>query len=387
MKILFASDSFKGSLTSGQTISLLNKAAKEVFGDVETTGLPIADGGEGTVQAVVQARNGEIREIQVSGPLGLPVMAFYGKLSETDAILEMASASGLPLLKPEERNPLYTSTYGTGELVKAVLKEGFTNIAIAIGGSATNDGGMGFAAALGVRFYDNKGRLLEGKGENLEKVDHIDISELNPQIQKVNLTVMTDVRNPLSGENGATLTFGEQKGATPAILQQLENGMENYRKVIIRQFGIDPNDIPGSGAAGGLGAALTIFFHAQLKSGIETVLDLIRFDEYLQGCDLVISGEGRTDWQSSFGKVMQGVGDRAAAYGIPVVALCGSLGKNYESIYEHGVDSILTTVDAPMSLEKALEQAELLYYQGAVRMFRMVRAGIKIGSRQAIEKI
>lgn len=383
MKILFVSDSFKGSLTCEQTIRLLTKAAKEVFGDVETIGLPIADGGEGTVQAVVRSTNGEIRELKVKGPLGRPVTAFYGKLSEYAAILEMASASGLPLLKEEERNPLYTSTYGTGELVKAILEEGFTEISVAIGGSATNDGGMGFAIALGARFYDVEGNLLEGCGKNLERIAKIDMSNLHPKISKAHFTVMSDVSNPLCGENGATYTFGEQKGGTPEVLEQLEKGMENYRNIIIHQFGIDPNDIPGSGAAGGLGAALKILFNADMKSGIETVLDLIHFEEYLQGADFVVSGEGRTDWQSAFGKVLQGVGDRALAYDIPVVALSGSLGKNYETIYQHGIESILTAVDAPMNLEEALANAENLYYMGAIRMFRMLRAGIKIGIKSS----
>ena len=189
---------------------------------------------------------------------------------------------------------------------------------------------------------------------------------------------MCDVTNPLCGKDGATFTFGKQKGGTPEILDRLEKGMENYRSVIIREFGIDPNETPGTGAAGGLGAALKIFFNAEMKSGIETVLDLIDFDGLLSGSDLVVTGEGRTDWQSCFGKVMQGVGDRAKKYGIPAVALCGGLGKGYDGIYEHGIDSIMTTVDGPMPLSEALDRAEDLYYKGAVRLFRMVRAGMRM---------
>lgn len=378
MKFLFASDSFKGTLTSDQTIELLTKAAEEVFGSCETSGVPVADGGEGTTDAVVKARNGEIITVPVHGPLMEMEQGFYGRLSDTEAILEMAAASGLPMVPEEKRNPLNTTTYGTGELLKAALDAGYTEIAIAIGGSATNDGGMGFASALGIRFLDQEGNVLEGRGENLEKVAHIDMSGLDPAVQKAHFTVMCDVTNPLCGPNGATYTFGKQKGGTPEILDRLEKGMQNYRDVIIREFGINPDEIQGSGAAGGLGAALKVFLHAEMKSGIETVLDLIDFDARLEGVDLVVTGEGRTDWQSCFGKVMQGVGDRSAKHQVPVAALCGGLGPDYEKIYAHGIRSIMTTVDGPMPLKEALDNASELYYKGAIRMFRFLQTGMQM---------
>lgn len=378
MKFLFASDSFKGTLTSDQTIELLTKAAEEVFGSCETSGVPVADGGEGTTDAVVKARSGEIITVPVHGPLMEMEQGFYGRLSDTEAILEMAAASGLPMLPEEKRNPLNTTTYGTGELLKAALDAGYTEIAIAIGGSATNDGGMGVASALGIRFLDQEGNVLEGRGENLEKVAHIDMSGLDPAVQKAHFTVMCDVTNPLCGPNGATYTFGKQKGGTPEILDRLEKGMQNYRDVIIREFGINPDEIQGSGAAGGLGAALKVFLHAEMKSGIETVLDLIDFDARLEGVDLVVTGEGRTDWQSCFGKVMQGVGDRSAKHQVPVAALCGGLGPDYEKIYAHGIRSIMTTVDGPMPLKEALDNASELYYKGAIRMFRFLQTGMQM---------
>ena len=378
MKFLFASDSFKGTLTSDQTIELLTKAAEEVFGSCETSGVPVADGGEGTTDAVVKARSGEIITVPVHGPLMEMEQGFYGRLSDTEAILEMAAASGLPMVPEEKRNPLNTTTYGTGELLKAALDAGHTEIAIAIGGSATNDGGMGFASALGIRFLDQEGNVLEGRGENLEKVAHIDMSGLDPAVQKAHFTVMCDVTNPLCGPNGATYTFGKQKGGTPEILDRLEKGMQNYRDVIIREFGINPDEIQGSGAAGGLGAALKVFLHAEMKSGIETVLDLIDFDARLEGVDLVVTGEGRTDWQSCFGKVMQGVGDRSAKHQVPVAALCGGLGPDYEKIYAHGISSIMTTVDGPMPLKEALDNANELYYKGAIRMFRFLQTGMQM---------
>lgn len=381
MKLLFASDSFKGTLSSDQTIELLTKAAEEVFGSCETSGVPVADGGEGTTDAVVKARNGEIITVPVHGPLMEMEQGFYGRLSETEAILEMAAASGLPMVPEEKRNPLNTTTYGTGELLKAALDAGYTEIAIAIGGSATNDGGMGFASALGIRFLDQDGNVLEGRGEDLEKVAHIDMSGLDPAVQKAHFTVMCDVTNPLCGPDGATYTFGKQKGGTPEILDRLEKGMQNYRDVIIREFGVNPDEIQGSGAAGGLGTALKVFLHAEMKSGIETVLDLIDFDARLEGVDLVVTGEGRTDWQSCFGKVMQGVGDRSAKHQVPVAALCGGLGPDYEKIYAHGISSIMTTVDGPMPLKDALDNATELYYKGAIRMFRFIQTGMKMSAK------
>lgn len=381
MKLLFASDSFKGTLSSDQTIELLTKAAEEVFGSCETSGVPVADGGEGTTDAVVKARSGEIITVPVHGPLMEMEQGFYGRLSETEAILEMAAASGLPMVPEEKRNPLNTTTYGTGELLKAALDAGYTEIAIAIGGSATNDGGMGFASALGIRFLDQDGNVLEGRGEDLEKVAHIDMSGLDPAVQKAHFTVMCDVTNPLCGPDGATYTFGKQKGGTPEILDRLEKGMQNYRDVIIREFGVNPDEIQGSGAAGGLGTALKVFLHAEMKSGIETVLDLIDFDARLEGVDLVVTGEGRTDWQSCFGKVMQGVGDRSAKHQVPVAALCGGLGPDYEKIYAHGISSIMTTVDGPMPLKDALDNATELYYKGAIRMFRFIQTGMQMNRK------
>ena len=237
---------------------------------------------------------------------------------------------------------------------------------------------MGCARALGVRFLDKEGRELEGRGEDLEKVSAIDVSDLDPRVKGVKITVMCDVTNPLCGENGATYTFGAQKGATPEIQARLEAGMVNYRDVIRRQFGIDPDAIKGAGAAGGLGTALTVFLNGEMKSGIDTVLDLIGFDARLEGTDLVVTGEGRTDWQSCFGKVMQGVGERAKRKGVVAVGLSGGLGRDADRIFNHGIESLMTTVDAPMPLEEALGRAEELYYLGAVRMFRFLRAGMKL---------
>ncbi len=384
MKFLFASDSFKGTLSSQQTVELLAKAAKEVFGEIEYSGVPVADGGEGTTEAVVAAEGGAWVETEVCGPLKEPVKARYGKLDDRRAVIEMAAASGLPLVPMERRNPLNTTSYGTGEMIRHALDQGFTDLSIAIGGSATNDGGMGCARALGIRFLDEQGRELEGKGEDLEKVRVIDVSGLDHRIASTKITVMCDVTNPLCGENGATYTFGAQKGATPEIQARLEAGMVNYRDIIRRQFGVDPDAISGAGAAGGLGTALTVFLGGEMKSGIDSVLDLIDFDSRLDGTDLVVTGEGRTDWQSCFGKVMQGVGERARAKGVIAVGLSGSLGRDAAQIFDHGIESLMTTVDAPMPLEEALGRAEELYYLGAVRMFRFIKAGMTLAGKGGI---
>ena len=381
MKLLFVSDSFKGSLSSEQTIELLTKAAEEIFPNCSCGGMPVADGGEGTAQAVVQAVNGRIQEADVQGPLGEQAHAFYGQLDEKRAVLEMACASGLPLVPEKERNPEKTTTFGTGELIRHVLDDGYRDISIAIGGSATNDGGMGCMRALGVKFLDKSGKELQGCGEDLIHVAEIDISGLDSRILQSKITVMCDVTNPLCGKDGATWTFGKQKGADESMQERLEVGMQNYRDVIKRQFGIDLDQIPGAGAAGGLGAALLVFLHGELKSGIETVLELIDFDRKLKDVSLVVTGEGRTDWQSCFGKVVQGVGDHCKKKGVPAAALVGSMGPGAEKIYDHGICSIMTTVNGVMPLEEAMDHAEELYYAAALRLFRFIKTGMDIGKK------
>ena len=372
MKFVFASDSFKGSLTSEETINLLTKAAKEIIENVECIGVSIADGGEGTVDTLLKATNGSRIFVDVHGPLGDKISAYYGKIDKRRAVIEMASSSGLTLIPEKKRNPLLTSTFGTGELIMDALDKGFEELYIAIGGSATNDGGMGCAKALGIRFLDKERKELEGAGQDLEKVESIDISGLDPRILKTKITVLCDVKNPLCGPNGATYTFSAQKGAEKAMQDRLENGMRNYRDVIRKQFGIDPDTIEGSGAAGGLGTMLKVFLNGEMKPGIDTVLELLDFEQIISDADLIITGEGCTDWQSSFGKVVCGVGECAKKIGVPVVALSGSVGRGYESIYDHGISSIMTVVSSPMSLDEAMKNAKELYYQAAIRLFRMI---------------
>ena len=374
MKFLFASDSFKGTLSSRRTAELLTRAAQEIFPGCECRCLEVADGGEGTTEAVLSAAGGRRMEAMVCGPLWERRKACYAALDGRRAVMEMAAASGLPLVPAELRDPRNTTSYGTGELIRDALDKGFRDLSIAIGGSATNDGGIGCMRALGVRFLDEDGNELSGCGGDLIKIRSIDRSGLDPRLRDTHITVMCDVTNPLCGGNGATRTFGKQKGGTPEILDELEAGMENYRELLRREFGIDMDEEPGAGAAGGLGAALLSFLRAELRSGIETVLDLIEFDKKLEGVSLVVTGEGRADWQSAFGKVMQGVGRRCLLQGVPAVAIVGSMGDGAEQIFDYGIESMITTVNGVMPLEEALERAEELYLGAARRLFRMLRA-------------
>lgn len=378
MRFLFASDSFKGSLSSEKIIQLLEETAQKVFPGCETKGVPVADGGEGTIDAVVRATGGSCRTVQVHGPLMEEVKAVYGVIGEKHAIIEMAAASGLPMVPPGKRNPLYTTTFGTGELIKDALEQGCRDITIAIGGSATNDGGMGAMRALGVRFLDVGGKELAGTGADLERVTRIDAGGLMKEARNARITVMCDVNNPLTGAEGAAYTFGSQKGGTPEILERLENGMKNYAEIIRTQLGIEVEQVEGAGAAGGMGAALCVFLKGEMKSGIEAVLDLIEFDKLLEGIDLVVTGEGRMDWQSAFGKVPCGVAKRCKDMEIPVLAVVGGMGNGAEDSYAFGVDSIITTINGSMGIPEAIERAEELYRSAAERMFRMLQVGMKL---------
>lgn len=373
MNFLFASDSFKGTLSSEKTAEILTKAATQVFSQCKCTSVPVADGGEGTVDAVLAATGGSRIPVMVHDPLMRSIQASYGKIDANRAIIEMSAASGLPLLSGAEQNPAGTTTYGTGELIAAALKAGCKDITIAIGGSATNDGGMGCMCALGVRFLDKNGKKLEGIGENLGKVVSINTDDILPEVKKATFTVICDVTNPLCGKNGATYTYGPQKGGTEEVLYKLERGMCNYRDVIRKEFGINLDNIPGAGAAGGLGGALAVFLAAGMKSGIETVLDLIEFDKKLFDVSLVVTGEGRLDGQSCFGKVVQGVGMRCKKKGIPAIALVGSTGEGAEQIFKYGINVVEKTTPDGMPLSQALIRAEELYFEAAVRMFSKIK--------------
>lgn len=381
MKIILAPDSFKGSMDSRHIIEVVEKAAHKVFPDCEILKIPIADGGEGTIDAMISILKGKIAYLDVLGPLYEKTDAKYGIIDEKTVIIEMSSASGLPLVSEEKRNPLHTTTYGTGQLIKHALDMGFTNIIIAIGGSATNDGGIGAMEALGVKFLDKQGKQVKGIGMNLIQIEDINVQSIHPKIKDAKITVMCDVENTFTGENGATYVYGRQKGGTDEILASLEEGMLHYQKIIFDKLNIDISYLPGAGAAGGLGGALFVFLNAKLQSGIKTVLETIQFDKLLDGVDLVVTGEGKLDEQSAFGKVLAGIGQESKKKEIPVVAIVGCIGQGAENIYDCGVESAISTIDNVMDLREAMEKSDELLLSAAERMFRMIHVGMKIKSR------
>ncbi|KJS15655.1 MAG: glycerate kinase [Peptococcaceae bacterium BRH_c4b] len=381
MKIIIAPDSFKGSCTAITVASATERGVKKAYPDAKVVKLPVADGGEGTVDVLVLAAGGEYRELEVTGPLGGKVVANYGILPDGTAIIEAAAASGLPLLPLERRNPWFTTTYGTGELIKAALDQGYRRIVIGIGGSATNDGGAGMARALGVSFRDQYGNELGFGGGELGRLHDVDIRDLDPRLKEAEIVVACDVANPLCGPEGASLVYGPQKGGTPEMLKELDRNLSRYARIISRQLGVEIADLPGAGAAGGLGAGLMIFCRAKLKPGIDTVLDAMNFDHHLQDADLVITGEGQIDGQSVYGKVPVGVARRAKKFGLPVLALAGSIGDGAGKTAGYGIDGILSIVPGPISLQASMSGAETLIEKAAERAMRVIRIGQNLGVR------
>lgn len=380
MKFIFAPDSFKGTLSSAEIIEVLTAKAKEIFPEAETVGVPIADGGEGTIEAVRATAGGECRKVSVKGPLGSPVTAEYLVLEGKKALIEMAAASGLTLIPYQEGNALRTTSFGTGELIRSALDAGIRDLTIAVGGSATNDGGIGMMAALGAGFYDKDGRILEPVGQSLSAIDRIDTRGLHPAAAQAHFTVMCDVKNPLVGKDGATCVFGPQKGANPEQIGILERGMCHYAEKLEAFCGFPVSEREGAGAAGGMGAALMAFCNARLKSGIETVLELVHFEELIRDASLVITGEGKVDGQSCGGKVLDGIGRCAAKYGVPAVAIAGGMGPGAQDIYQSGIGSIMVTENRPMTLEEALLDARALTADAAERMFRLLEMGRRLSS-------
>ncbi|CAM3582174.1 glycerate kinase [Brevibacillus invocatus] len=359
MKIVVAPDSFKGSISARDLCAAVCRGIHAADPKIDVIELPLADGGEGTVDNMVYSTQGETRLVQVNDPLGRPIRAAYGILGDhATVIIEMAQASGLPLLKPDERNPLITSSFGTGELVLHALNAGYRKFIIGLGGSATNDGGAGMLKALGAAFYDQDGVLLPKGGASLEKLSYMDLSGLDKRLQESTFTIASDVNNPLCGANGASAVFGPQKGATPEMVQRLDMALSRFADVVEKQLGIDVRHLPGSGAAGGMGAALLAFLHAEFKSGIELVMDAIHFEQKIQAADLIITGEGKLDEQTMAGKVIAGVCKKAKPYQIPTIAICGGMELTSDQMDEIGLLAGFSIVPKPCSLEQAMEQAE-----------------------------
>lgn len=376
MRIVAAPDSYKGSLSALEIVDLLAKAAAEVFEDVETIGLPVADGGEGTVDSLLYTMGGEKYSARVTGPLGDPVTAHVGILKGgRTAVMEMAQASGLSLLSHDRLDPLRATSRGMGELLLAALDSGVKEILIGIGGSATNDGGVGFLRALGARFRDADGKETPEGGGFLHLIRKADFSGLDPRLKRVGIRVICDVSNPLLGETGATYIYGPQKGVSAGLCLILDEGMGNFAQVVEDALGISFRDAAGAGAAGGMGFALGGVLGAALMRGVDAVLDIADFEKLVRGADLVVTAEGRMDRQSiEFGKVPVGVAARCHQYKIPVVAIVGGMTKDAMAFCGENA-SLMTTVNDIMSLEEALKMAAELFYDAAVRMFRMIRIG------------
>lgn len=372
MKVLIAADSFKGTYTSLQVAELISKGIRAACTDAVVKMIPMADGGEGTVDAILSALSGKRRMVDVVGPLGEIVSAEYGITDNGTAVIEMSKASGIGLIPKERLNPLLTSTYGTGELVLDAVRKGCNKIILGIGGSATNDGGAGFAQAIGVKLYDRNGWLVEGRGGEIGRVERVDIDSVDARIKDIEILLAVDVDNPLCGPRGASAVFGPQKGATPDMVARLDENVRSYAEKVIKATGIDNMDFPGMGAAGGLAFSVMQFCHARMEKGVEIVMDAVDFDKYAQWADLVITGEGRVDFQTASGKVPAGVAKRAAMYHKPVYAIAGYEGQGAQAVYQSGLNEVVSSVYAPCSLEEALRDSAKNIPRAAERLIRIL---------------
>lgn len=372
MKIVIAPDSFKDSLDAAAVAQAIARGLAEVWAQAELIECPMADGGEGTLQAIVAASHGELRQQAVRGPLGQTVEASWGWFAESHtAIIEMAEASGLQLVPGEQRDACRSSTWGTGELIGAALAAGAQRIVLAIGGSATNDGGSGMLRALGLRLLDADGQALAEGGLALAQLARIDASELDPRLAEVQVEVAADVDNPLCGANGASAIFGPQKGASPEQVTALDLALGHFADHCAQLLGNDLRESPGSGAAGGMGFAAKAFMDARFRAGVEVVAELAGLDTLVQGADLVITGEGRFDAQTLRGKTPMGVARVAKRHGVPVVVLAGTLGEGYQQLYGHGIDAAFALASGPMTLAQACSEAPALLQARASDVARL----------------
>ncbi len=377
MNIIIAPDSFKGSLSAIDVANAMERGIILVFPDALVTKVPIADGGEGTVEALVTATGGCLMYEEVMGPLGDKVKACWGILGdELTGVIEMAAASGLPLITKEQRNPRLATTYGTGQLIKAALDQGLRKLIIGIGGSATNDGGVGMAKALGVKFLDASNKELPNGGAALKELARIDTSGLDPRLVDTTILVACDVDNPLCGIRGASTVYGPQKGATPGMVEELDQVLRHYASIAKETTGRDVADSAGAGAAGGLGAGLLFFTPSQLRPGVEIVLEATCFEEIVKRADLVITGEGCTDFQTAHGKAPVGVAKIAQKYKVPTVCISGGLGHGWEDVLQQGIGGLMSIVPKPMTLEECMRCADELVYAATSRLCRLVKVGI-----------
>lgn len=359
MKVVIAPDSFKESLTAKQVCDAIQAGLARVWNDAKFVAIPVADGGEGTVQSLVDATQGRIVEVKVMGPQGKRVEAFYGMLGDNQtAVIEMAAASGLHHVPIAQRDPKLTTSFGTGELIRHALDQGVTKLIIGLGGSATNDGGVGLLAALGARFTNADGEPIQLTGGGLRELANIDLRDFDPRLQHCDLLVACDVNNPLCGDKGASAVFGPQKGATPDDVRLLDGALQQFGLLTEKVTGKAVLQSAGAGAAGGMGAALLAYTHATLRPGIEIVLDTVQLAHQVSDADLVITGEGRIDSQTVHGKTPMGVAKVAKRFDVPVIALSGCTGENYQAVYQCGIDAVFAAVPRAMTLEDALKESD-----------------------------
>jgi glycerate kinase len=373
MKIVIAPQSFKGSLSAREVTDAMVHGIQRVLNDAELVPVPMADGGEGTVDALVSSTGGTFRQDKVTGPLGDKFNATWGILGDgTTAVIEMAAASGITLVPPDRLNPMVATTYGTGELIRAALEAGCRQLIVGIGGSATNDGGAGMAQALGISLLDeNNDELLPG-GAALAHLKRIDIKGRDTRLTACRVTVASDVTNPLYGKQGASCVYGPQKGATEEMCQHLDKALEHYAKIIRHDLGIDVGSVPGAGAAGGLGAGLIAFLGAELRPGIDIICEAVGLSEHLKGAGLVFTGEGRIDAQTMSGKTIVGVAKRAQKFNIPVIAIAGEVAISNEELTRYGIDAALSIVPGPISLDESSTNAGELITEATERALRLI---------------
>lgn len=375
MQIIIAPDSYKGSVSAIGVAEAMARGVSSIFPTAQIRNVPIADGGEGTVEALVASTGGQLRQTVVRGPLGQPVSARWGILGDGHtAVIEMAAASGLPLLAREELNPLRATSFGTGELIRAALDAGLRRLIVGIGGSATNDGGCGMASALGARFLDTVGQELPPGGAALSRLSSIDLNAFDTRLAETELVVACDVDNPLCGPRGASAVFGPQKGATPAMVAELDAALAHFADVAQACTGRDAAMQAGAGAAGGLGAGLLFFTPARLRPGVDIVLEAVGFDAMVSTADFVVTGEGRTDFQTAYGKAPVGVARVAKAHGVPVFCISGGLGDGADDVLAQGIDALFSICDRPLTLEECMRDAARLIEGAAARLCRVVRA-------------
>ena len=377
MKIIIAPDSFKESLTALEVAEAIETGFKRIFPHAEYVKVPMADGGEGTVQSLVDATQGKLIQTEVTAPLGNKVMATWGLSGDKQtAIIEMAAASGLHLVPLNQRNPLLTTSFGTGELIRAALDFGVNKIILGIGGSATNDGGVGMLQALGIRCLDHQGQEIGFGGKNLANIQQIDLSALDPRLQQVEIEVACDVTNPLCGDNGASAIFGPQKGANAEMVKQLDQALAHFAQQVKAQLGLNIRDQAGAGAAGGMGGGVLLLPKVRLKSGVNIVLDTVQLSDKIQDADLVITGEGRMDGQTAQGKTPVGVALAAKAENKPVIAIVGCLREDYEVVYDKGIDAVFPIIRQLDSLENTLKNGRenlISSAQNVARLYQLAK--------------